>query len=161
MKSKITSLSALKKIVRSLKKRGKKIVFTNGCFDLIHYGHVSYLEKAKSFGDYLVIGLNTDNSVRRLKGPGRPLVPECDRAQVLAALEAVDFVVLFGDETPQRLISEVRPHILVKGSDYKVKDIVGNDIVKAAGGRVVRIPLAKGRSTTSLIHKIINVYGEK
>jgi len=161
MKSKITSLAGLKKILPALKKRGKKIVFTNGCFDLVHYGHVSYLEKAKALGDYLVIGLNSDASVRKLKGAGRPLVHERDRAHLLAALQAVDFIVLFGDETPQRLIREVQPHILVKGADYKVKDIVGNDIVRASGGRVVRIPLEKGRSTTSLIHKIIATYGNK
>lgn len=161
MKSKVISLAALKKILHSLKKQGKKIVFTNGCFDLVHYGHVSYLEKAKSLGDCLVIGLNTDASVRKLKGPGRPLVHEHDRARVLSALEAVDFIVLFGDETPYRLIAEVQPHILVKGADYKVKDIVGSDIVTSAGGSVVRIPLEKGRSTTSLINKIIRTYGKK
>lgn len=161
MKSKVRSISSLKKILRSFQNKGGKVVFTNGCFDLIHYGHVNYLARARRSGDCLVVGLNTDRSVRKLKGDGRPLVSEKDRAGVLSALEPVDFVVLFDEDTPYRLIEALKPDILVKGADYKINDIVGNDIVRQAGGKVVRVPLVDGRSSTGLIEKILKVYGKK
>ncbi|HRZ86658.1 MAG TPA: D-glycero-beta-D-manno-heptose 1-phosphate adenylyltransferase [bacterium] len=161
MKGKLQSLGSVKRAVRALQSRKKKVVFTNGCFDIIHHGHVSYLAKARSLGDCLVIGLNTDASVRALKGAGRPLVPQRDRASVLAALSAVDYIVLFDDATPQRLIGEIRPDVLVKGADYRIEEIVGNDIVKSYGGTVKRIRMEKGRSTTDLIKKIVRAYGKQ
>jgi len=136
-----------------LRRRGKKIVFTNGVFDIIHMGHVSYLRKARSLGDVLVIGLNTDASVKRIKGPTRPINKQADRAGVLGALEMVDYIVLFSEETPARLIELVRPHILVKGADYKIREIVGAEFVKSYGGAVKRIPLLSGRSTSQIISK--------
>jgi D-glycero-beta-D-manno-heptose 1-phosphate adenylyltransferase len=142
-------------IVNKLKKSGKKIVFTNGCFDLIHAGHIKSFQKAKSLGDVLVVGLNSDSSVRRLKGPDRPLVNEKSRACVVSALEAVDYVTIFSEDTPAELIALLKPDILVKGGDYKLNKIVGRENVK----KVVRVPLLKGYSTTELIKKIVKVYG--
>lgn len=132
------------------------MVFTNGVFDILHAGHVRYLKSARALGDCLVVGINSDSSARRLKGPARPIVPERDRAELLAALECVDFVTIFPDLTPARLIAAIIPRILVKGADWKAGNIVGNETVKAAGGRVVRIPLARGRSTTGIIKRIIS-----
>lgn len=132
----------------------KKIVFTNGCFDIIHPGHISYLSKAADLGTILIIGLNTDASVKRLKGRGRPVNDEVARAQSLAALFFIDAIILFDEDTPYNLIKEVKPDILVKGSDYKSEDIVGHDIVKENGGEVVTINLLPGYSTTSIIQKI-------
>ncbi len=132
------------------KKRGKKIVFTNGCFDILHVGHVKYLEEAKSFGDILIVGLNSDASVQRLKGPTRPVNPQDDRAYILAALEAVDYVVIFDEDTPYRLIEAVQPHILVKGGDYEGKSVVGEDIADEL--RLVQF--VDGKSTTKIIEKI-------
>lgn len=152
-KSKIKSLSQLKKVLNKSRKR-EKIVFTNGCFDLIHLGHVRYLNKAKSFGDVLIVGVNSDSSLRRLKGMGRPVVSGLDRAEIVAALGCVDYVVIFNESTPDKLIKNIRPDILVKGSDYKVKEIVGNDTVLGYGGKVKRIPLLRSRSTTRLLKKI-------
>jgi rfaE bifunctional protein nucleotidyltransferase chain/domain len=134
--------------------RGERIVFTNGVFDLLHRGHVEYLEEARGLGDRLVVGLNGDASVRRLKGPERPLVPEDERAAVLGALEAVDLVVRFDDDTPERLIREVRPDLLVKGGDWAVERIVGRDFVESYGGRVLSIRLREGISTTRLVERI-------
>jgi len=129
-------------------------VFTNGCFDLLHRGHVDYLVRARSLGDVLVVGVNTDASVRRLKGSGRPVTTEEDRAIVLAALEAIDAVTLFHEDTPRELIAGLRPDVLVKGGDYTVSEVVGRDEVEAAGGRVVILPLTPGRSTTALLETI-------
>lgn len=152
---KIINFTEVEDFVADLRnERSLKIVFTNGCFDLIHRGHVEYLEKAKTFGDLLFLGLNSDVSVRQLKGQGRPLMTESDRAFVLARLEAVDVVCIFDQETPFELISRVKPDILVKGGDYRIDEIVGRDIVENSGGRVVTIPLIKGRSTSALIEKI-------
>lgn len=151
---KIKTLQHLKKIIPRLKKQGKIIVFTNGCFDILHYGHIQYLEKAKNKGDILVIGLNSDSSVKRLKGPCRPIVQQKDRARVLAALESVDYVVLFSEDTPFKTIQALKPDILIKGADWKKKTIVGADFVLSYGGKVSTIKLAKGRSTTGLIEKI-------
>jgi D-beta-D-heptose 7-phosphate kinase/D-beta-D-heptose 1-phosphate adenosyltransferase len=133
---------------------GAKVVFTNGVFDLLHRGHVEYLEEARGLGDRLVIGLNTDASVRRLKGAARPIVGEQDRAAVLGALSCVDLVVLFDDDTPQRLIEAVRPHVLVKGGDYAIADIVGREFVEASGGRVATVPLREGVSTSEIVRRI-------
>jgi D-beta-D-heptose 7-phosphate kinase/D-beta-D-heptose 1-phosphate adenosyltransferase len=130
------------------------IVFTNGCFDLLHRGHVEYLAAARQLGDVLVVGLNSDASVRRLKGPDRPINPEGDRAAVLDALRAVDFVTIFEEDTPAALIEAVQPNVLVKGADYTEDRIVGADIVRRRGGRVVIVPLLGGRSTSGLIARI-------
>jgi rfaE bifunctional protein nucleotidyltransferase chain/domain len=137
-----------------LRSKGKRIVFTNGCFDILHVGHADYLSKAKSCGDILVIGLNSDSSVRKIKGSRRPVNKERDRAKVLSALEAVDYITIFSESTPERIIKELKPDILVKGGDWKAKDIVGSDFVRSCGGKVRRIPFVKGHSTTSLIKKI-------
>ena len=133
---------------------GKKIVFSNGCFDILHRGHVEYLAKAAAFGDVMVIGLNTDASVRRLKGPSRPVNDENARAFVLAGMEFVSAVVLFDEDTPYNLIKTVQPDVLVKGSDYKPENIVGYDIVTAKGGKVVTVDLVEGFSTTNTIEKM-------
>ena len=133
---------------------GGKVVFTNGCFDLLHAGHVTYLERAKHLGEVLIVGLNSDSSVRRIKEPGRPINSEKDRLRVIAALGAVDYVSLFSEETPLRLIREIRPDILVKGADWKEDEIVGAREVESWGGRVKRIPLVPGRSTSGILKKI-------
>jgi len=148
---------SLKKLLTELSATKKKVVFTNGCFDVLHAGHARYLKKARLLGDLLVVGLNSDSSIRKIKGPARPIVPEKDRAELLSALEAVDYVVIFSDETPIKLIKAIAPDVLVKGADWKNGEIVGEDIVKGRGGRVARIPLAKGRSTTDIIKKIIEL----
>lgn len=134
--------------------KDQKIVFTNGCFDLLHLGHIDYLSKAKDQGDVLIIGLNADDSVRRLKGKGRPVTGQESRAVILASLGFVDAVVLFDEDTPYNLIRQVQPDVLVKGSDYKPENIVGYDIVKAKGGEIVTIDFLKGYSTTGIIEKI-------
>ena len=131
------------------------MVFTNGVFDLLHRGHVDYLRRARALGDLLILGLNTDASTRRLKGPARPLMKQADRAEVLSALESVDYIVFFNEDTPARLIARILPDILVKGADYQEKDIVGSEAVKAHGGRVVRMKYLKGYSTTRLIRNIL------
>lgn len=152
--SKIQSRRHLARITERCRRAGKKIVFTNGCFDLLHTGHVTYLAKAKRLGDVLVVGLNSDASVRRIKGPERPLTPEKDRLRILAALEAVDYVTLFSEETPLGLIRQIRPHILVKGADWKKGEIIGGPEVESWGGKVCRVPLVPGRSTTAFLRKI-------
>lgn len=151
---KIVSLAVLKKKIVASRKAGKKIVFTNGCFDLMHLGHVSYLEKIKSKDNILVVGLNSDRSVRRIKSAGRPIQPQKARARVLAALACVDYVTIFSDPTPYQVIQAVQPDILVKGADWKNKTVVGEDIVKARGGRVQLVRYIPGFSTTNIINKI-------
>ena len=153
-RKKIQSRRSLTRISRACRDAGKKIVFTNGCFDLLHAGHVTYLEKAKHLGDILIVGLNSDASVRRLKGTGRPVNSEKDRLKILAALQAVDYVTLFSEDTPLALIKEIRPHALVKGADWKKGEIVGGRELKSWGGKVRRIRLVPGRSTTALLKKI-------
>ncbi len=160
MANKIVEREVLKETVQSLKKGGKKIVFTNGCFELLHVGHVQYLQAARAEGDILVVGVNSDHSVRRIKGPRRPVVPENERAEVLASLACVDFISLFDEPDPLAMISSVLPDVLVKGADWAEDAIVGKDIVEAHGGRVVRIPLTQGASTTSIIEKILANYGK-
>ena len=142
-------------IRQRLKKMGKSVVFTNGCFDILHRGHVDYLSKARALGDILIVGVNTDASVKRLKGANRPIVQEDDRAAVLAALAVVDYVCLFDEDTPYELIRALTPDILVKGADWSVGDIVGKDIVEAAGGAVHTIEFLPNRSTTNIIQKIV------
>ncbi len=137
-----------------LKAESKKIIFTNGCFDIIHAGHISYLKEAKALGDILIVGLNSDESVRRLKGKDRPIVNERDRAYVLANLKPVDYVILFDEDTPSELIKEIKPDVLVKGGDYEGKSIAGSDIVEASGGKTVLINFIKGKSTSEIIKKI-------
>ncbi|MBI3316971.1 MAG: D-glycero-beta-D-manno-heptose 1-phosphate adenylyltransferase [Candidatus Omnitrophica bacterium] len=151
---KIQSLPRLKSLLRLLKKSGKKVVFTNGTFDILHLGHVTYLEKAKSAGDILVIGVNSDRSVKTYKSPQRPLNPEKDRLRVLAALGCVDYVTLFEEPTPLEVIQELRPDILVKGADWKKREIAGAADVESWGGRVLRIPLVSGRSSTRMIEML-------
>lgn len=151
---KIAGREALVRAVRSLQRAGKKVVFTNGCFDLLHVGHVRYLQEARALGDALVVGVNSDASVRRLKGAGRPLTPARERAEVLAALACVDYVTVFAAATPRRLIAAVQPDVLVKGGDWSIETIVGREVVEARGGRVVSLPFVKGRSTTATIDKI-------
>lgn len=156
--TKIKNIDVLTELLGAEKQRGKKIVFTNGCFDLIHAGHVKYLQKAKAFGDILVLGLNSDESVRRLKGEKRPLIAQEERAHILAALDCIDYVVVFGEDTPYALIAAIRPDILVKGGDYTPETVVGRDIVEAGGGRVELVEFVDGRSTTDLIEKILERY---
>jgi D-beta-D-heptose 7-phosphate kinase/D-beta-D-heptose 1-phosphate adenosyltransferase len=140
--------------IRTRLKKKQRVIFTNGCFDILHRGHVEYLERAKGLGDVLIVGLNTDASVRRLKGAGRPIVEEDDRAHVLAGLASVDFVCLFGEETPQKLIELLVPDVLVKGADWAVEDVVGREVVEAAGGSVRTIEFLPDRSTSRIIEKI-------
>lgn len=150
---KVLSAQSLEQAIADFKKAGKKIVFTNGCFDLLHIGHVRYLEQAKSLGDILIVGINTDASVRELKGPTRPIQNENDRAEILASLKSVDHTVLFGEQTPINLIKSVKPDILVKGGDWKKEQIVGWDFVESYGGTVKSLQFVQGRSTTSIIEK--------
>jgi len=151
---KIKGFKEIEKISRHLKKEGKKVVFTNGCFDILHKGHIRLLKKAKSLGDVLIVGLNTDASVRRLKGKGRPFIKERDRAEILSSLEMVDYVVLFSQDTPYQLIRIVKPDVLVKGGDYKTENVVGRDIVERYGGKVYIFPVVKGVSTTEIAKRI-------
>lgn len=154
-KSKIVTLPLLKKKIARLRRRGHTIAFTNGCFDLLHYGHVRYLEQAKEGGRrVLVVGLNSDRSVRKIKGPGRPIVKEAGRAAVLAGLASVDYVMLFDEDTPARLIEAVQPDILIKGADWKRKGAVGSDMVRAKGGRVQFIRYIPGYSTSDMIKRM-------
>ena len=142
------------KFCEILRKGGQKVVFTNGCFDILHAGHVTYLEAAKAQGDVLVLGLNTDASVRRLKGPERPINNELDRAKVVGALKSVDYVVLFGEQTAEAVIAEVKPDVYVKGGDYTLDTLPEAKIVQSYGGKVAFIDMVEGRSTTNIINKI-------
>lgn len=136
------------------KRNGKRVVFTNGCFDLLHPGHVRSFEQARALGDVLIVGVNGDASVRALKGPGRPILPERERAEILAALESVDAVIIFQEETPREVIARLLPDVLVKGGDWPADQIIGREEVEAAGGRVVLAPVIPGYSTTSILRKI-------
>ncbi len=156
LKSKVKSKEEVLKLISTLRTANKKVVFTNGCFDILHPGHVDYLCQARDFGEYLVLGLNTDASVKKLnKAPNRPINDEITRSLVLAGLACIDAIVFFDEETPYELISFLKPDILVKGDDYKVENIVGQDIVLGAGGKVLTIPMLQGYSTTKLIEKIL------
>lgn len=151
---KICSTKKLVEIINQLKAKKKKIVFTNGCFDLIHIGHVSLFQKAKTLGDILIVAINSDKSLAGLKGPKRPLVSQKDRTKLLAALTAIDYVVVFNEQTPFELLSKLKPDVLVKGGDYKIEDIIGREFVK----KVYRYPLVEGKSTSNLIKLIVERY---
>jgi D-beta-D-heptose 7-phosphate kinase / D-beta-D-heptose 1-phosphate adenosyltransferase len=156
--SKIKNRDVLAAIVETEKAKGKTIVFTNGCFDLLHAGHVKYLQKARCLGDMLILGLNSDTSVRRLKGESRPLIGEDERAHILAALNCIDYVVIFDGDTPLEIITQLKPHILVKGGDYAAEDVVGKDVVESYGGRVELVTFVDGKSTTNIIERILERY---
>jgi len=151
---KIKDCKAAEELVKQWADQGEKIAFTNGCFDIVHRGHIDYLSKAKDLGTKLILGLNTDASVQRLKGPMRPVVDEQSRAILMAALQFIDMVVFFDEDTPYELIKSIQPDILVKGSDYKAEDIIGYDILMAKGGKVETIDFVEGFSTTSIVEKI-------
>lgn len=153
---KVVVFSKLRTVVSKLKAKNKKIVFTNGCFDLIHAGHVKYLEKAKSFGDILIVGINSDSSMKKIKGSKRPIIAQGDRAGIIAGLESVDYVSIFDETTPLRLIKAVKPDVLVKGADWDLTKMVGADYIKSYGGNAISIPLVKGRSTSHIIRKIVS-----
>lgn len=155
---KLKSLSELVKEVKKLKKQGKKISFTNGCFDLIHVGHIRYLREAKKLADYLVVAINSDESVKKIKGNGRPITPEQERAELLSGFEFVDYVVIFNELDPIKTIKAIIPDVLVKGGDWSIDKVLGRDIVEKHGGKVVTIPMIKGHSTTDLISSICKKY---
>ena len=154
-RQKIRTLDDAKKETDRLKKEGKKIVFTNGCFDILHIGHARYLYKARELGDFLIVAVNSDRSVKSIKGSERPVIKENERAEMLAALGCVDMTLIFDEDTPYEVIKILVPHVLVKGGDWKEEDIVGSDIVRAAGGEVKSITFVEGLSTTDIIEKII------
>lgn len=158
---KIYSLEEMSVISENLRKSGKTVVFTNGCFDILHLGHIRYLRQAKAFGDVLVIGVNTDSSVKDYKGDLRPIVPEDERAELLAALEMVDYVVKFSERTPENIISALKPDIQVKGGDYTPDQLPEAKVVYSYGGKVEIVPFVKGKATTGIIEKILKVYGSK
>jgi D-beta-D-heptose 7-phosphate kinase/D-beta-D-heptose 1-phosphate adenosyltransferase len=151
---KLKTLDELKGLVSEAKSSGKKIVFTNGCFDLLHPGHLYVLRQAKAAGDILIVGLNSDRSVKALKGPARPVVPEKDRSELIAALEMVDYVILFDELDPQRIIAALNPEVLAKGGDWDKEKIIGAEIVQKQGGKIVVIPYLPGYSTTAMIERI-------
>ncbi len=157
---KVLSRAALVKTRRMLRREGKKVVFTNGTFDILHRGHVEYLAKAKKLGDVLVVGLNSDSSIKRIKGPKRPINPGADRAAVLSALASVDYICFFTEDTPGNLIKKLVPDVLVKGADWRVDAIVGKDVVEKNGGAVKTISLTPGRSTTNVIQRVLDAYRE-
>ena len=156
--NKITPRNDLKATVDRLKREGKKVVFTNGCFDILHAGHTRYLREARKLGDALILALNSDSSVRSIKGPMRPIVPEAERAEVVASLDSVDFVTVFDELTPLELIEFLQPDVIVKGGDWAEKDIVGAKAVRKWGGRVAIMPEIEGASTTNIIDKVLQVY---
>ena len=151
----------LKKICQSLKQDGKKIVFTNGCFDIVHAGHIDYLTKAKALGDVLVVGLNSDKSVRNIKGDKRPIIPEQERAMIISNLKPVDYVTLFDEPSPKELIELLIPDILVKGADWDIDKIVGREIVESSGGKVLTIDFVSDQSTSKIIQTIVRRFNEE
>ena len=159
MKSKILKLSDLVKVLESLREAGKRIVFTNGCFDILHAGHVRYLTAARSKGDALILGLNSDVSVKSIKPENRPIVNQDQRAEVLAGLTCVDYITIFDDPDPLVLIQTIKPDVLIKGADWKEADIIGSDVVKSYGGKVIRIEVVPGISTSRIIQRILKLYG--
>jgi len=159
VKEKLKSLSELAAIAAAARAKGEIVVFTNGCFDLLHRGHVHTLRQAKATGDMLIVAVNSDRSVRTIKTPQRPILPETDRLELIAAMEMVDYVILFDEPDPYNLIAAIKPQVLAKGGDWSSDNIIGADIVEAAGGRVVVIPYLKGFSTTEIIERIRNSDG--
>lgn len=160
MKEKITSRKELISLVAQLKSEGKCIVFTNGCFDILHVGHIRYLNEAKTHGDHLIVAINSDRSVKAIKGKGRPVISQDERAEVVAALQCVDTVVIFDELDPLALIETVKPHILVKGADWTEEDIVGSKVVKTYGGKVITSSFIEGASTSAIIEKITRMQEE-
>lgn len=159
MEGKIYKREELRQELERLRREGRKIIFTNGCFDILHVGHVRYLQAAKDIGGVLVLALNSDSSVKAIKGDKRPLIPEMERAVVVAALASVDYVTIFPESTPLSLIESLRPDVLVKGGDWAEEQVVGRETVAQWGGKVVIIPFTKGASTTNIVDKISKVYG--
>ncbi|AAC06521.1 D-glycero-beta-D-manno-heptose 1-phosphate adenylyltransferase [Aquifex aeolicus] len=153
----ILPLEELLKVLER-ERKGKKVVFTNGCFDIIHAGHVDYLEKAKKLGDILVVGMNSDSSVRRIKGERRPIIPQEMRAKVLSSLKPVDYVVIFEEDTPEKLIKAIKPDVLVKGGDWPLDKIVGREFVESYGGKVLTIPFEYDISTSKIVQKVLELY---
>jgi len=161
MREKIKKREDLRKIAEDLKAQGKQVVFTNGCFDLLHVGHIRYLEKARGLGDILVVGVNSDQSVRRIKGPFRPILPEDERAEILSGLGCIDYVTLFDELDPLELISSLKPQILVKGGDWTKETTVGKEVVEGLGGKVIILPFVEGASTSNLIETILKRYEKR
>jgi rfaE bifunctional protein nucleotidyltransferase chain/domain len=161
MKQKIKERKTLLRIIKNLKTKGKRIVFTNGCFDLLHIGHIRYLEEAKALGDVLVVGVNSDSSVRKLKGPQRPILPEEERTEILSGLGCVDYITLFDEIDPLKLITSLQPNVLVKGGDWTKEQTVGREVVERSGGEVVILPFVQGASTSNLIGTILKKYEKK
>jgi D-beta-D-heptose 7-phosphate kinase/D-beta-D-heptose 1-phosphate adenosyltransferase len=161
LKEKIKTKEDLCRILQNLKRKGKRIVFTNGCFDLLHLGHIRYLEKAKALGDILVIGVNSDHSVRNLKGPQRPILTEEERAEILSSLGCVDYITIFDEADPLELISSIQPNILVKGGDWTKETTIGREVVEKLGGEVIIIPFVEGASTSNLIETILKRYEKR
>ena len=159
MRSKILKLSDLVKVLESLREAGKRIVFTNGCFDILHAGHVRYLTAARSKGDALILGLNSDVSVKSIKPENRPIVSQDQRAEVLAGLACVDYITIFDEPDPLALIQTIKPDVLIKGADWKETEIIGSDVVKLYGGKVIRIEVVPGISTSRIIQRILKLYG--
>lgn len=158
MKGKIMPVEELEGMINESKSAGKKIVFSNGCFDILHVGHVRYLEEAKKLGDVLIVGVNSDDSVKSIKGENRPLLPEGERAEILAALECIDYITIFPDETPESLIERLKPDIHVKGGDYQLEDLPEAKVVGSYGGEVVLLDEVEGKSTNLIIEKIKERY---
>ena len=154
LKTKLKALEIIKNEIQALQQQGKKIVFTNGCFDILHAGHVDIFQQARNLGDALVVAVNSDISIKKIKGEKRPVVPQAQRMQVLAALEAIDYVVIFDEENPLKIIKELQPDILVKGGDWPIETIVGREIVEKKGGKVISVPLMEGISTTNIIEEV-------
>jgi len=161
MREKVKAKEDLRRIVDDLKTKGKIIVFTNGCFDLLHVGHIRYLEEAKALGDILVVGINSDRSVRNIKGPLRPILPEEERAEILSGLGCVDYITIFDEADPLELISSLQPHTLVKGGDWTKETTVGREVVERSGGEVIILPLVQGASTSNLIEAILERYEKR
>jgi len=161
MKEKIKGREELRRALEKLKGNGKRIVFTNGCFDLLHVGHLRYLEKARSLGDILVVGVNSDSSVQKLKGPRRPILPLDERMELLSGLGCIDYVTSFEESTPLELISVLKPNILVKGGDWSKETIVGREIVEGSGGEAVVLPFFEGNSTSNLVETILSRYADR
>mgnify|MGYP001619812353 FL=1 len=158
MTDKVKTQDELIPILDTLRKKGKKVVFTNGCFDILHVGHVRYLKEAKGYGDILIVAVNSDSSVKTIKGDKRPIVSQSERAEVVAALEMVDYVTMFDEDTPYNVIKKLQPDVLIKGGDWTIDKIVGRDIVEARGGKVIAIPFIEGASTTGIVERILERY---
>ena len=158
MTDKVMTQDELMPILDRLRKEGKKVVFTNGCFDILHVGHIRYLKEAKGYGDILIVAVNSDLSVKSIKGDKRPIVSQSERAEVVAALEMVDYVTMFDEDTPYNIIKKLQPDVLIKGGDWAIDKIVGRDIVEARGGKVIAIPVIEGASTTGIVERVLEKY---